>query len=395
MSREPVHPSRGLKFWLAGSAGAALCFLLGTLVGHYRWPPFELMSRAKAATTAWLGTSGDGQLDPERELMKSAFIDPVVDPAPYYPAISDISGIRQANQRILVPREGFERAYETLVVEQAEQLARPSDAPPVVRVRFRYDGRPHEAFAYGVLPGAEQTQGWGALVIPGSGMNVSTALWRRQDAPETAGRHLLGCLEVLRPNAFVLIKPNEDFLAWHDGHNRKLGGDFIWAWQLNRGGSYSVSYLLQAMAFSKWLKASHESTAIAGASQGGLATALVGIQSRPNAVIVVSGLSTVAAAVEPAGPNQLIGVPGLADLYLPDQLAAAVRASGASWYLSWGLKEEGSYRLDAKSGLTKAALSEVPGATAIIHGGGHHADAESLEHWLRSVAGGQPRATDR
>ena len=70
---------------------------------------------------------------------------------------------------------------------------------------------------------------------------------------------------------YTFIKPNEDFLAWHDGNGKKLSGDFIWNWHLNREGSYSVSYLVQSLAFTKWMKGCFKKTLIAGLSQGGAA----------------------------------------------------------------------------------------------------------------------------
>jgi hypothetical protein len=34
-------------------------------------------------------------------------------------------------------------------------------------------------------------------------------------------------LDALSAGAFLLIKPNEDFVAWHDGKGKKLSSDFI------------------------------------------------------------------------------------------------------------------------------------------------------------------------
>ena len=57
---------------------------------------------------------------------------------------------------------------------------------------------------------------------------------------------------------YTLIKPNEDILAWHDGQGHKVHGNYIWNWHLNRAGSYSVSYLVQSLAFAKWMKSKHK-----------------------------------------------------------------------------------------------------------------------------------------
>jgi hypothetical protein len=55
-----------------------------------------------------------------------------------------MAGIRRANYRIFMLRQGFETALEDLQVSEAGQLNRPQGVVPVVRVRFEYQDRQYK-----------------------------------------------------------------------------------------------------------------------------------------------------------------------------------------------------------------------------------------------------------
>ena len=131
-----------------------------------------------------------------------------------------------------------------------------------------------------------------------------------------------------------MIKANEDYLAWHDGDGGKLTGEFIWNWHLNREGSYSVSYLVQSLALTKWLKGCSEEVILAGLSQGSAAVMLNALQSYPRAAIVASGVSLITSDTEWSGHNQIISVPGYAELYEEDNLLSALERTPTQWFFS-------------------------------------------------------------
>ena len=155
-----------------------------------------------------------------------------------------------------------------------------------MKVRFSYQSREYESFAYGTLPEACTETVTASLIIPGSGLNQSLGI----ATGDTANYHN-GILNALNDGGaiYTFIKPNEDFLAWHDGKGNKINGSFIWNWHLNREGSYSVSYLVKSIAFTKWMKGCFGKTIVAGLSQGGLAALVNAIQSHPTMVVVASG----------------------------------------------------------------------------------------------------------
>ena len=166
------------KRWIKPSAlmvSVMLVFAYGVGVGHYQWPPFKQTQWVKNTLTQLL-PEPVVEYRGEAELLAYAFTDPVEETDLYYPPITDLEGIRRANDRIFTLREGFETAYEDLQVLAAEQLNRPQGAVPVVRVRFEYQDREHEAFAYGRLPAVCQSKGTASLIIPGSGLNQSLGI---------------------------------------------------------------------------------------------------------------------------------------------------------------------------------------------------------------------------
>lgn len=170
----------------------------------------------------------------------------------------------------------------------------------------------------------------------------------------------------------MLIKPNEGLRAVHDGE-RRLSDEFIINWHLNRGGSYSASYLLEAIALHLYLQEHAERVVLAGLSQGGqaaLITALLGPE--PDALVISSGYSVLSYSstsptAEWAGHNQII-VPGIAPLLAPERLAEELTFPTLFTY---GREERGVYRVEAEERLTCRALEDVEDIACVVHDDGH------------------------
>ena len=370
-----------------------IVFAYGVGVGHYQWPPFRLIQNSITSLPSWSpaseNTAGHSPLvasEPfveylgEAELLTHAFTDPVMEAELYYSPITDIAEIREANDRIFMQRHGFKTAFESMRILGAEQLPRPQNAEPAVRVQFSYQERQHEAFAYGRLPETCDGSGYASLIIPGSGFNQSLGIAAGDNTNYHHG--ILDALSVSGEDIFTLIKPNEDFLAWHDGYGGKLSGDFIWNWHLNRGGSYSVSYLVQSLAITKWMQACYGETLVAGLSQGGAAALINALQSRPNQAIIASGHSVINEHVEWSGHNQLIGVPGYAELAKPEHLIDQLQNSPTQWLFSWGRAESDIYRIEAEEQRTAKIIRKLPNITIAIHDDGHVFPKKSIQAFL-------------
>jgi len=363
-----TKPLRNRWLWrLCAILLGGVLFVYGFCIGRYKWPPFGLIQESKTSFTQRM-SEPISEHRGEQELLQFAFTDPVAETNLYYPPITSLKGIREANQRIFIRREGFDTAYQNLEVLDAQQLQRPASAQPVVKVRFRYQDSDHESFAYGRLAATCDGRGTASLIIPGSGLNQSLGI--ATDAPTNYHHGILAALNK-GGERYTFIKPNEDLLAWHDGKGRKLHGNYIWNWHLNRDGSYSMSYLVESMAFTKWLKGCYGQTIVVGLSQGGAATLLNALQTKPNIAIVASGHSLLNDAVECSGHNQLMGIPGYGELARLDHLVRTLSSSPTQWFFSWGRLETGTYKLDAEGQVTANAIGHLPNVTTAIHDDGH------------------------
>lgn len=362
-------------------------FAYGLGVGHYRWPPFGLIYEAKTTVTQSLRASSPiTEYLGEQELLQYAFTDPLSETDLYYPPITSLEGIRDANQRIFMLRNDFETAYRDLVVLGAQQVVRPVGVQPVVKVNFRHQGRDYEAFAYGHLPASCDSRTTASLIIPGSGLNQSLVIVTN----DTANYHhgILEALDERGGETFILIKPNEDFLAWHDGKGKKLSGDFIWNWHLNRDGSYSVSYIVKSLAFTKWMQGCYSQSIVAGLSQGGAAAFMNAIQSRPDIAVVSSGTSVLNSLAEWSGAGtQLHAVPGFGKLSSKDYLFEQLGSSKTQWFFSWGRAETGTYKIEAEERITAKVIEELPNVTVVIHDGGHIFPLVDIRELLETLEG--------
>jgi hypothetical protein len=297
------------------------------------------------------------------------------------PAISRVADVQAANAGIFMLADGFERAYDCIRIDGATRVDAPDGSRQSVRVDFSYRGTAHAAWAYGNLPGT-CTGGSAALVIPGSGDNQGSAIVDRQP-----GNYHLGVLDALAGvgSSYVLIKPNEDALAWHNGQGAKLSGNMIWNYHVNRGGSYSVSYLVQAMAFTKWMKSCFSRTVVAGLSQGGAAAMLTALQAAPTAAVVAAGHSLLFDQLEYAGHSQLLSVPGYAALAKRDTLVSALGASPTRWLFAWGRADSDVYKVESATGYTAGAIDPLANVDISIHDGGHVFPVAAMQAFLQSA----------
>ena len=111
-----------------------------------------------------------------------------------------------------------------------------------------------------------------ALIIPGSGINQSSRIYGNDPS-----NYHFGIMEALGSsfNKYVLIKPNEDCLAFHNGR-QKLNNGFIINWLLDHEAFYSAHYITSSLAITKFLQDKYDKVVVAGLSQGGAAALLIG-----------------------------------------------------------------------------------------------------------------------
>ena len=301
------------------------------------------------------------------DILRFGFVDPVATDWLLYDPIDTLAGAQSANNAVFMLAEDFETSFDCITVQSATELVDRTGTQHAVRVAYSYRGTGYSALAYGRLP-TSCGIGSAALVIPGSGQNQATSIVNRDAS--NVHRGILDALGAVS-RSYALVKPNEDSLAWHNGKGMKLTGDMIWNYHVNRGGSYSVSYLVQSLAFVKWMKTCFDKTVVAGLSQGGAATLLNALQSKPTAAVVSAGHSLLFDQVEYAGHNQLLNVPGYASLAKSANLVAALTASPSKWLFSWGRLDSDIYKVEAETGFTASYIRPLANVKVSIHDGGH------------------------
>ena len=375
-----IKKSKLLKF-LALIVISFFLFTFGVSVGHYRWPPFTSLYEIKTIVSD--NFKKESSSFGVAEVLSEAFTDPVNEQDLYHPAVISFEGVHSLNKTIFIEQEGFQSAYDNIDVVGAEQLLRPNGAPSVVRLTFNYLGKRHEAFAYGSLPSRCGGNSLATLIIPGSGINQSLAIFR--DNKNNYQRGIRRVIEKLNGDSYVLIKPNEDYRAWHNGQGKKLNESYIYNWHLNRLGSYSVSYLVESLAFTKWMKSCSTRTILVGLSQGGAAVLLNAVQSSPTVAVIASGHSLLSEFINDADQNQLTGVPGYSELMDSSILRRCIAKTSTKWFFSWGRGETGIYRYDAYNSITANQLSDMKHVNSVIHKGDHEFPLTELWNYLSNV----------
>ena len=338
-------------------------FMYGLLVGHYKIFPFDILASIKSS----LNKTQAPELSVSQIIQQNAFTQRAPTSDLIYSAILGVDDLYNHNERILTPRADFLKAYENILIGKAEMID--GDSTPILKLPFTLNGRDYNAFAYGnAFNECEGSTISAALIIPGSGNNQSQAIYQADPS-----NYHYGILEALNPvqKILVQIKPNRDARAWHNGAGMRVNGNFIYNWQINMGGSYSVSYLVEAMALMKYLNQCSDQTVIAGLSQGGGATLYVALQASPDLAIISSGYSVSSEQIRWAGFSQLMGVPGSEIISTQDGFIDAIKQSSTRYLFTWGRSESFYYREEAYKLNTASLLESTQNAIGVAHDGGH------------------------
>ena len=355
----------------------ALGFTFGIYVGHYRWYPFNQIATAKS----WVVTQSEDKrrvpLAGNAELIQYAFTDPVISGELLYQPITSLDRISQSNESIYLPVQHFFSAYMDIQLEGQRTFQLDDGKTTVTEVAYQLADREYQAFAYGPIRSHLENKN-AVLIIPGTGLNQSSSI-HEQDSTNYHNGVLKAFNEGF--DVYVYIKPNEDILAFHDGQS-KLCDDMFVNWHLNRGGSYSASYIAQSLAFSKFLKEKYSELVVAGVSQGGTAALLNSLQSEPSAVIIASGFSLINEKVEWAGHQQII-IPGISSILRLDSLTTRINQMRTEFFFSWGELEIGTYYIEAKEMQTcQEFVHKCDNIECMSHDGGHVFPVEEIRDFI-------------
>jgi hypothetical protein len=205
-----------------------------------------------------------------------------------------------------------------------------------------------------------------ALIIPGSDRNQASKIFRK-DFTNYQG-NITGITEKYC-DTFVFVKPNEDFLAIHDGKNR-LSYDFYVNYLLNNDGSYSATYIAHSLAITKYLKKRYGKVFVFGLSQGGHAALLNAVQSKPTAAVVASGYTLLYEKLRMSGYGQIV-IPGLVADFGPEKLFSIIKNSDTRYLFTFGKGDEGVCRIEAEEGYVCDFFEPLSNVSCQVHDGAH------------------------
>jgi hypothetical protein len=325
-----------------------VAYLLGAITIMYKLPPYGLLKKSKSALSS-NSTNVDYFKIPVSNTDKLRY--------------SPVKNYDELNKRIntfKVKVDSFEIAYDRIKI--VNFLIEGS----ILTLTYEYNGQPDTAFAY-YKPSSNKTKNEvGINVIPGSGYNQSSAIFYNEK--DNYQSNIDDVMEHYG-DVFVYVKPNEDFLAIHNG-NAKIDELSYVNYLINNGSSYSSYYMIQSMALSKFIKNNYKKLYVCGLSQGGFAALVNSLQSQPDKSIIASGYSVLLDHPYVSGFNQLI-IPNINTLYTSVEIKKQIKESETKFLFTWGIKENELFGKESKEKLTSLFLEELPNVATSIHPEGH------------------------
>lgn len=260
----------------------------------------------------------------------------------------------------MVSIDSFETAFERI------EILSSSLEDHILELKFEYMGTTITAYAYYKPTLNKDRSNIGINIIPGSGTNQSSAIFYNKK------NNYQSNIDDIAQNygdVFIFVKPNEDFLAIHNGVNKIRGKSFV-NHLLNNGSSYSAYYIIQGMALSKFIKNKYKELYVCGLSQGGTAGLINSLQSNPQKAVIASGFSVLMSKPYQSNLNQLI-IPNYSAVYNPDGVKSKIEKNSTQFLFTWGTKEGGMYGKDAKERLTFKFFKGMTNVQSYIHQKGH------------------------
>lgn len=288
-----------------------------------------------------------------------------------YPPVSDLGSLHSLIRKYEFDLDHFEIAYHRIEILSASQEGK------ILVLVYKYENQVDTAFAF-YKPAVRSNDKKVAFnIIPGSGTNQSGAMFfnsRRNYQKE------IDDLAEQYGDVFILVKPNEDFLAIHNGR-QKISSISFTNYLLNKGSSYSAYYLIQSLALSKFIKFEYEELIVCGISQGGMAALINSLQCNPQKAIIASGFSVLFDEPQRSGHDQII-IPGLNKIYDSKGIRRQLQESPTRFLFTWGLKEPGVYGIEAREKLSVGFFDTLQNVTTHIHAKGHVYDLPAITEFL-------------
>ncbi len=324
-------------------------YLLGLLTVKYELPPYELLKKIVSPYLENSNPLDDNFNIPLSKLNKLR-----------YPPITNYEELYEKINNFIINIDSFETAFDRIKIVSS------SIEQDILILAYKYGEKVDTAFAYYKPTLNKSESDIGICIIPGSGYNESSGMfYNEKDNYESN----IDDFTQNYGDVFIYVKPNEDFLAIHNGNN-KIGEASYVNYLLCNGSSYSAYYLIQSLAVSKFIKNKYKELYVCGLSQGGSAALINSLQSNPKKAIIASGFSVLMDNPFMSGHNQII-IPDYNSIYSSNQVMAKIQASNTEFLFTWGMKETGEYGRETKEKLTIRFFKGVKNVETFIHPEGH------------------------
>ncbi|MCR9132602.1 MAG: hypothetical protein NXI08_08510 [bacterium] len=303
-------------------------------------------------------------IDKELAYFNSGFSEDLINDQLIYDKIHTIDQLDSLLESDLLPVEKFFSVYDQLEILEVDTLQFVGKKN-ILKILYSVDSTLYTSYSYLLYDTIDNSTQ--LLIFPGSGVNQSFSI-----VNEDPNNYHYGILEYAKEkktSAIVLIKPNEGVLAYHNGV-KKLSESYIVNYSINRGGSYSASYIADGIAICKYVNSISKKLTIAGLSQGGTAALLASLQVEPEKSIISSGFSVLQFEIEPSGHDQII-IPNLYKYYTKNNLKEIMSNLNTQFLFTYGEKEDLLFGLETVTNTTKNYFSESDNVQYYIHINGH------------------------
>ena len=277
-----------------------------------------------------------------------------------YPPVTNHEVLYNRINALKTNIDSFDIAYDKIQILSSTLKAH------ILIITFKYNDRIDTAFAYFKVGFGKSGKKVGIHIIPGSGINQSSAMFYNDKK-----NYQSNIVDLMRSygDLFILVKPNDDFLAIHNGIKKISETSFV-NYLLNSGTSYSAYYLIQSFAISKYIKTKYEELYVCGLSQGGLAALINSLQSHPDKAIIASGYSVIMDNPHMSGHDQII-IPNYKVLSNSKLVKQHIQNMNTQFLFTWGIQETSFHGIDAKEKLTLEYFKELINVKCRIHSRGH------------------------
>ena len=335
-----------------------ICFIyiIGFITADFHLFPYQQLLSLKSKITS--------SKNSEQSLLKAElnnhFTSPLAKEVELrYPKISNISQLNIKINQLNTTYKNFDSAYQKITIKAAIIDGN------VLLVPYEYFSKIDTAYAY--IKNESTLKKLGILIIPGSGINQSSAILQKSKISDNYQCNIDDLVKDYG-NCFIQVKPNEDFLAIHNGKQKIEPKSFV-NYLLNKGGSYSAHYLVQSLALTKYLKTQYSKTMLCGLSQGGHAALLNTLQSNPDYAIIASGYSIRRQEPYMSFHDQLI-LPNQ-KIYSPEYIKQKLQKIKTHLLFTYGEKEKSTYGLESQENMTKEYFKEFENIEFAIHPDAH------------------------